>query len=47
MLVKQICDKIVSAPLAALQTSGAEGPGFESGISHNDPGALRDHCVIL
>ena len=23
------------------------GPGFESGISHNDPGALQDHCVIL
>ena len=23
------------------------GPGFESGISHNDPGALKDHCVIL
>ena len=22
-------------------------PGFESGISHNDPGALKDHCVIL
>ena len=20
---------------------------FESGISHNDPGALQDHCVIL
>ena len=23
------------------------GPRFESGISHNDPGALQDHCVIL
>ena len=21
--------------------------GFESGIFHNDPGALQDHCVIL
>ena len=20
--------------------------GFESGISHNDPDALKDHCVI-
>ena len=20
------------------------GPGFESGISHNDPDALQDHC---
>ena len=31
----------------AHQTSGAEGPGFESGISHNDPKALQDHCVIM
>ena len=23
------------------------GPGFESGFSHNDPGALQDHCAIL
>ena len=23
------------------------GPGFESGIYHNDPDALQDHCVIL
>ena len=23
------------------------GPGFESGISHNDPDALPDHCVIM
>ena len=23
------------------------GPGLESSISHNDPGALQDHCVIL
>ena len=23
------------------------GPGFESGISHNDPDALQDHCVIM
>ena len=22
------------------------GPGFESGIYHNDPDALQDHCVI-
>ena len=21
------------------------GPGLESGISHNDPDALQDHCV--
>ena len=31
------------------QTShGAEvtGPGFESGISHNDPDELQDDCVI-
>ena len=20
------------------------GPGFKSGISHNDPDALQDHC---
>ena len=20
------------------------GPGFKSGISHNDPDALKDHC---
>ena len=26
----------------------SRGPGFESGISHNDPDALRlqNHCVI-
>ena len=23
------------------------GPGFESGVTHNDPGALQDYCVIL
>ena len=23
------------------------GSGFESGISHNDPGALHGHCAIL
>ena len=23
------------------------GPGFESSISHNNPGAQQDHCVIL
>ena len=23
------------------------GPGFESGIPHNDHGVLQDHCVIL
>ena len=23
------------------------GPGFKSGISHNDPDALQDHCVIM
>ena len=23
------------------------GSGFESGISHNDPDALQDHCVIM
>ena len=23
------------------------GPGFESVISHNDPDALQDHCVIM
>ena len=22
------------------------GPGFESGIYHNDPDALKDHCEI-
>ena len=29
----------------ALATGG--GPGFESGIFHNDPDALQDHCVIM
>ena len=34
--------------LVAQQTSGAgRGSRFESGISHNNPGALQDHCVIL
>ena len=23
-----------------------KSPGFESGITHNDPDALQDHCVI-
>ena len=23
----------------------SRGPGFESGISHNDLGVLQDHCV--
>ena len=23
------------------------GPGFESGVSHNGPWELQDHCVIL
>ena len=23
------------------------GPWFESGISHNDPDALQDHCLIM
>ena len=23
------------------------GPGFESGIYHNDHDALQDHCVLL
>ena len=23
------------------------GPGFESGIYHNDPDALQDHCEIM
>ena len=32
--------------LVAHQTSGADS-GFESGISHNDPDALQDHCVIM
>ena len=27
--------------------SDGRGPGFESGNSHSDPGALQDHCVIL
>ena len=25
----------------------SRGPGFESGISNNDPDALQDHCVIM
>ena len=25
----------------------ARGPGFESSISHNDPDALQDQCVIM
>ena len=23
------------------------GPGFECGISHNDPDALQDYCLIM
>ena len=23
------------------------GPGFEFGVSHNDPDALQDHCVVM
>ena len=30
--------------MEAHQTSEAEDPGFESGISYNDPDALVDHC---
>ena len=30
--------------LVAHQTSGGRGPGLESGIYHNDPDALQDHC---
>ena len=26
---------------------GGRGPGFESGIFHNDTDALQDHCVIM
>ena len=26
---------------------GHRGPGFESGISHNNPDAPKDHCVIM
>ena len=33
---------IVSAP-----DIWVRGPGFESGISHYDPDALQDHCVII
>ena len=25
----------------------SRGPGLESGISHNDPDALQDYCVIM
>ena len=32
--------------LVAHQTSMGRGSGFEYGISHNDPDALQDHCVI-
>ena len=31
----------------AHQTSGSWGPRFKSGISHNEPDALQDHCVIM
>ena len=33
--------------LVAHQTSGPKVPRFESGNSDNDPGALKDHCVML
>ena len=33
---------IVSAP-----DFWGRGLGLESGVSHNDPGALQDHCVVL
>ena len=29
------------------QTSKAAGPGFETGISHNEPDALQDHYEIM
>ena len=29
------------------QEEGTLGHGFESGISHNDPDALQDHCAIM
>ena len=29
------------------QLLGQRGPGLESRISHNDPGALQDDCVIM
>ena len=31
--------------MVALQTSGVEVPG--SGISHDDPGTLQDHCINI
>ena len=33
--------------MGALGDVVARSPGFESGISLNDPEALQDHCVIL
>ena len=33
--------------LAHWQSARASSPGFMSGISQNDPGALQGHCVIL
>ena len=30
-----------------LKGSGFTTVGFESGIYHNDPNAMQDHCVIL
>ena len=27
--------------------SWGRSPGFQSGISHNDPDALQDHCAIM
>ena len=35
----EMCWLIASAP-----DFWGRGPGFESGISHNDPDALQDHC---
>ena len=35
------CNSYVSSP-----DFWGRGPGFESGLSHNDPDALQDHCVI-
>ena len=33
--------------LVAHQDFWGTGPGFESDISHNNPDALQDHCVIM
>ena len=43
---KRTQDKFNTEKLDSTPDFWGRGPRFESGISHNDPDALQDHCVI-